>query len=192
MLREANLRLAAYLATLVIAPLWPAAAVPPPPVPHWFSDARDNIAKVKAQLGGDWVGRDAPLNPSVELRVGTFGGMAPSFLVVERTSFQSYGQFHKLSVLFYSANCHAYEMLSVDKLSEPAPVHTGECSRSFPIEFKADGSVSFQYTDWNSERVQVVVNKGYWLETRDTPGITEKREIQFVRRAKKGDWGSVQ
>jgi hypothetical protein len=191
-LRFANLRLAAYIAAFVIAPFWAAAAVPPPPVPHWFSDARDNIAKVKAVMRGDWVGRDAPLNPSVELRVGTFGDMAPSFLLVERTSFESYGQFHKLSVLFYSADCHAYEMLSVDKLSEPAPVNTGDCSRSFPIELRPDGSLSFQYIDWNSERVRVVVEKEHWRETRDTPGTREKREILFVRRPKIGDWGSVQ
>jgi hypothetical protein len=191
-LSEANLRLAASMAALLIAPYWAAAAVPPPPMPRWFAEARDNIAKVKAVIGGDWVGRDAPLNPSVELRVGTFGDTAPSFLLVERTSLESYGQFHKLSVLFYSADCHAYEMLSVDKLSEPGAANAGDCRRSFPIESHPDGSLSFQYSDWNNERVQVVVDKVHWRETRDTPGITEKRDIEFVRRAKKADWGSVQ
>lgn len=161
-------------------------------MPRWFADARDNIAKVKAVIGGDWLGRDASLNPPIELRVGTFGDTAPSFLFVERTSFESYGQFHKVSVLFYSAECHAYEMLSLDKLSEPVSINTGDCSRSFPIDFKAGRSVSFQYTDWNSERVQVVVDKDRWRETRDAPGITEKREIEFVRRPEKGHWGSVQ
>jgi hypothetical protein len=161
-------------------------------MPRWFADARDNIARVKAVIGGDWVGRDAPLNPSVELRVGTFGDTAPSFLLVERTSFESYGQFHKLSVLFYSADCRAYEMLSVDKLSEPGSIMTGDCSRSFPIEFHPNDSLSFQYTDWNHERVNVLVNKECWRETRDTPRITGKREIQFVRSSKPGTWGSVQ
>lgn len=192
MLRFANLWLAACSAALLIGPIRPAAAVPPAPMPRWFADARDNIARVKAVIGGDWVGRDAPLNPSVELRVGTFGDTAPSFLLVERTSFESYGQFHKLSVLFYSADCRAYEMLSVDKLSEPGSIMTGDCSRSFPIEFHPNDSLSFQYTDWNHERVNVLVNKECWRETRDTPRITGKREIQFVRSSKPGTWGSVQ
>jgi hypothetical protein len=145
-------------------------------MPRWFAEARDNIAKVKAVIGGDWVGRDAPLNPSVELRVGTFGDTAPSFLLVERTSLESYGQFHKLSVLFYSADCHAYEMLSVDKLSEPGAANAGDCRRSFPIESHPDGSLSFQYSDWNNERVQVVVDKVHWRETRDTAG-SQRSEI---------------
>lgn len=87
----------------VIAPFWPAAAVPPPPVPHWFSDVRDKLAKVKAVIGGDWVGESETLSSSVEPRVGTFGDMVPGFLLVERTSVEPYGQLHKLSVLFYSA-----------------------------------------------------------------------------------------
>lgn len=160
-------------------------------MPHWFKEARDNIAKVKAVIGGDWLGRDPPLNPSVELRVGTFGDIAPSFLLVERTSFEPYGQFHKLSVLFYSADCRAYEMLSVDKLSEPWSINTGDCTQSFPIEFHPNGSLSFQYTDWNHERVDVLVDKGRWQETRDTPGITGKRQIQFARTTKPGTWGSL-
>jgi len=188
----ANVRLAVYVIALGVAPVWPAAAIAPPPVPRWFTAARENIAKVKAVIGGDWLGRDAPLNPSVELRVGTFGDTAPSFLLVERTSFESYGRFHKLSVLFYSAACHDYEMLSVDMLSEPPPIYTGDCNRSFPIEFHPNGSLSFQYTDWNHERVNVLVDKQRWRETRDTPGLTQKREIVLVRSSKAATWGNVQ
>ena len=189
-LKEADPRLAVYVAVLLLAP-WPAAAVPPPPVPQWFKEAGDKIALVKPVLGGDWVGEDPPLSPSLELKVGTFGDMAPSFLLVERNSFASYGTFHRLSVLFYSADCHAFEMLSVDRLSEPGPTDTGDCSRSFPIDSRSDGSLSFQYSDWNHERVHVVVDRAHWRETRDAPGITTKREVEFVRLAKTGDWGSV-
>lgn len=191
-LRKTNLRLAAYMAALAIAPVWPGAAVPPPPMPRWFAETRDNIAKVKAVIGGDWLGEYATLSSSVEMKVGTLGDMAPSFLLVDRTASESYGQFHRLSVLFYSADCQAYEMLSIDKLSEPGSINARDCRRSFPIEWHADGSLSFQYTDWNGERVQVVVDQRHWRETRDIPGITQKREVEFVRRPRKGDWGSVQ
>ena len=167
--------------------------MPPPPVPRWFTDARDNIAKVKALMEGDWLGQDAPLNPSLELRVGTFGDSAPSFLIMERTAFgPGPYPFHRLSVLFYSTDCQAYEVLSIDKLSEPGTVTTVDCSRSFPIELHRDGSLSFQYTDWNQERVRVSVDKDRWRETRDTPGVTQKREIQLVRSSKPVVWGSVQ
>lgn len=144
-------------------------------------------------MGGDWVAQAAPLGRSTELRVGTFGDSAPSFLLMERTSLgPGPYPFHRLSVLFYSADCHAYEVLSIDKLSEPGPTTTGDCSGSFPISFHPDGSLSFQYTDWNHERVNVSVDREHLQETRDTPGITGKSEVQFVRSSKAATWGNVQ
>jgi hypothetical protein len=162
-------------------------------MPLWFKDARDNIAKVKAVIGGDWIGQVSPHLPSVELRVGTFGNLAPDYLLLERTVYQhGLSPFHRLSVLFYSTDCKAFEMLSLDRLSNPDPLTTGDCSRSFPIEIRSDGSLTFSYTDWNSERVSVQVNKASWQETRDAPGLNEKREIELVRAPRPAVGGNVQ
>ena len=162
-------------------------------MPSWFKNAEDNIAKVKAVMDGDWLSQVPQLSRSVELRVGNFGDPAPNYLLMERTV-QEGGPypFHRLSVLFYSTDCKAFEMLTLDRLSDPGPVTTGDCKRSFSMDFQADGSLSFQYTDWNSERVSVLVNKDRWRETRETPGITDKREIELRRMPKPVAWGIVQ
>ncbi len=185
MLSFSKFRAAGSILALLLLPLASASAVPPPPVPQWFKAAGDNIAKVKEVIGGEWVGKDPPLSPSVELSVGAFGSLAPHYLLLDRTQNNAGPySYHTLSALFYSTNCQAFQMLSLDGLSNPGPVSIADCSRSFPIDFHPDGSLSFQYTDWNLELVSVVANKEALTEIRYTPGITDKREIDFVRSLK--------
>ena len=125
------------------------------------------------------------------MRIGTFGDTAPNYLLVERTYEQAGGEFHRLSVLFFSAGCQRYEMLSIDELSHLRAPETNDCARSFPIDFHPDGSLSFQYTDWNSDRVKVSVNNQSWHETRDVPGLPDVRQVELIKSSNPAIWGDV-
>ena len=168
-----------------------ARAVPPPPMPFWFKDAIDNIVKVKQVIGGSWVSVATSLSAYQVMRIGTFGDTSPNYLLVERTYAQSGHEFHRLSALFFSASCKRYEMLSIDKLADIRPPDTTDCTRSFPIDFHPDGSLSFEYTDWNFDRVNVAVNKSTWHETRDVPGLPDVREVYLTKAARPAVWGDV-
>ena len=186
-----SLRSVTWVIILQLALASQAVAIAPPPVPRWFKDARDRIASVKRVVGGSWESLDPAKRNLQLLRVGTFGDLAPNFLMFERTYLQFGREFHRLSVLFYSTDCKGYTMLSVDKLSDPNPPSTANCSRSFPIGFHPDGSLSFEYTDWNSDRVLVSVNRDVWREVRFTPGIAGNHEIELKRSTRPITWGDL-
>lgn len=168
-----------------------ARAVPPPPMPFWFKDAIDNIVEVKQVIGGSWMSVATSLSAYQVMRIGTFGDTSPNYVLVERTYAEGGHEFHRLSALFFSAGCQRYEMLSINKLADIRAPETTDCTRSFPIDFHPDGSLSFEYTDWNSDRVKVSVNKSTWHETRDVPGVPYVREVYLTKAARPAVWGDV-
>ena len=136
-------------------------------------------------LGGNWVGEySRPGLRPPEINVGTFGDQAAQYLLVERFSYLGKFTDRRLSAIYYAADCKAFEMLSIDRLGTPEAVTTNDCHRSFPIEFQPDGSIFFQYRDWNREIVSVSVHKDRWDERRDSAGRNDAREIHFIRLTK--------
>ena len=160
-------------------------------MPPWFKDTILNIAKVKQIVGGAWVSVASSSTAYEIMRIGTFGDTSPNYLLVERTYKEAGQQHNRLSVLFFSPSCHRYEMLSIDKLSDIRTPETANCTRSFPIDFHPDGSLSFEYRDWNSDRVRVSVDKSIWRETRNAPGLPDVRQVELVKASKPAIWGDV-
>jgi hypothetical protein len=162
-------------------------AVPPPPVPTGRIEAANNIATVATVLQGAWRGTEGgPGNHPMELRVGQFGNSA-NYLLIGRIVHIPQGQtgardlqISYLSVLTYSVRCHAFQMISLDRLGNTQHA-SNDCTETFPIARHANGSLDFEYVDASGRRVRVHVKDRGWREARIQDGNgSVGRESGFI------------
>lgn len=173
-------------------------AIPPPPVPPGRIEASVNIANVAGVLEGAWLGRErGPGNHELELRVGHFGDSVTTYILIGRIVHVPQGvtgatdlRISYVSALVYAAACHGFEIVSLDRLGD---ARTGGCNNSFPIRLAPDGSVNFEYSDGNSQRVRVAVNNREWRESRTSQVGTQVFDSGFVAKRIGGrvEWGDL-
>ena len=150
-----------------------AAAIPPPPLPPGQIEASSNIAKVATVIEGVWRGRNVgPGGFETELRIGHFGNFSTRNILIGRVIHIPAGrtgtndvQVFDLSTLTYSIPCHAFEMISLNRIGDTQKM-LNDCSTTFPINLQPDGSLSFKYVDESRRPVEVVVKNGEWREDR--------------------------
>lgn len=189
-------------ALVMSGPFWLSSgawAVPPPPVPQGRIASSLNIERVAAILEGVWRGKEnGHENRSLELRVGHFGQPVSSYILIGRIVHIPQGRtgasdlrISYLSALFYSVPCHAFQLISLDRIGE-AHKSLNDCDTAFPIIVNQNGSVSFEYLDPSTnEHVRVSVSDREWRERRSLSVRSQSLVSGFVAQKIGGEaeWG---